>query len=86
MNFTRTSLLTGPKLPKPLSNHAMVLIEGDLVVIGGITAGPKLSSDLFRLTCANRKCKWYPLQHQLKIARSDMVAITIPNDYLHHQP
>ena len=64
----------------------MVQIEGDLVVIGGITAGPKLSSDLFRLTCANRKCKWYPLQHQLKIARSDMVAITIPNDYLHHQP
>ena len=77
-------------LAKPRWAHAMVNLEGDLVVIGGQVQIEssldekylEISSDLLRLTCYNRNCNWEKLSQQLKNPRSNMVAIVLPDEFL----
>ena len=77
-----TNLVKGPPLPKPLSGHATVQLDGDLVVIGGVTLNAKLSPDLLRLSCSNGLCTWIKLPQQLKTPRMEMVATVITYDML----
>ena len=73
-------------LAKPRWAHAMVNLEGDLVVIGGQVQidekNLEISSDLLRLTCSNGNCNWEKLSQQLKNPRSNMVAIVLPDEFL----
>ena len=77
-------------LAKPRWAHAMVNLEGDLVVIGGQVQIEssldekylEISSDLLRLTCYNRNCNWEKLSQQLKNPRSNMVALVLPDEFL----
>ena len=78
-------IFIGPPLPKPLSSHAMVHIDGDLVVIGGKTPTKHyldVSSDLLRLSCSNGKCNWFQLPQKLQTPRYSMVAVVLPDDFL----
>ena len=71
-------------MPKPLAGHAMLQIEEDLVVIGGIQnlSDSQSSSALLKLTCPSGKCNWYPLPQKLKTARRSMVTTIIPDELL----
>jgi outer membrane protein assembly factor BamB len=53
----------------------------DLVVMGGHCNGSD-SSAFYQLSAENGKLKWEKMKPELKIARSDFVAMTIPTDHL----
>ena len=70
----------GNPLPKPLNGHAIVTIGGDIIVIGGWD-GDDNQSALYKLECKNGDCQWSILPQTLKIARGQMVAMAIPDDF-----
>ena len=66
-------------MPIPLFEHGMVNFGTDLVVMGGITTGTEcFSSAFYQLSAENGKLKWEKMKPELKIARADFVAMTIP--------
>ena len=75
-------LFTGPNLLHGTYGHAMVKINDDLIVIGGITP-ITISSALYRLTYSNGQLQWFNLTQKFKIPRSNMVAVSIPPDFFH---
>ena len=74
----------GNPFPKPLRGHALVSIGSDIIVIGGISDVRQeyvRHSSLYKLSCKNGDCQWTTLPQSLKFARSDMVAMAIPDDF-----
>ena len=67
-------------LPKSISDHAIVRIGGDIVVIGGYD-GVDYQSALYKLTCSDGNCQWHTLPDTLRFARANMIAIAIPDDF-----
>ena len=61
----------------------MVRIGNDLVVVGGAVGGTHLhfSKSLFKLSCFNNNCQWETLIQELKIPRTNSVAVAIPDDF-----
>ena len=70
----------GNPLPKPLKDHAIVSIGGDIIVIGGWD-DINDQSNLYKLSCYNEDCQWTTLPQTLKVHRDDMVAVAIPDDF-----
>ena len=68
----------GTDLPKPLQSHGMVNYGTDLVVMGGYSSGSR-SSSFYQLSVENGIFKWEKMKPELKIPRSDFVAMTIPD-------
>ena len=68
----------GPKLPKPVYSHAMVIFKKrDVVVIGGHN-GFVAQSSMYHLACGTAvitECEWQTLKQELKHPRYDLVAI-----------
>jgi len=72
----------GPELLEKRFRHGMVRLDSDLIAIGGYNRVSKHLSSMERLTCRNgiTTCKWTLLSQKLKRARSQFVAIAIPDD------
>ena len=72
----------GPYLPKPLLAHSMVSTENSLVVLGGVDNFDEdsVSKDLFELSCLESGCQWREMEQKLKVGRSHMVAMMVPDD------
>ena len=72
----------GNPLPKPLKDHAIVSIGGDIIVIEGYDGyAYDDQSNLYKLSCYNEDCQWTTLPQTLKVHRDDMVAVAIPDDF-----
>ena len=67
-------------MPNKLENHEMVQLDKDVVIIGGYVPYVGDQSSLHRLTCQNRNCEWKTLTQQLKVARTEFVAMLIPDE------
>ena len=70
-------------MPKKLTHARIVSIDGDIIVIGGLdySQNREEQSALYKLSCKSGNCQWTTLPQSLEIARSDMVAIAIPDDF-----
>ena len=74
-------MLLGPSLPKTLGGHAMVTLDKDIVVIGGMSSdGSQYQSSLYILSCHNKGCGWTTMTQTLQVARSSHVAMLIPDE------
>ena len=75
----------GNPLPKKLSGIGIVSIGGDIIVIGGLgydhNYNYKYQSAIYKLSCQNGNCQWTTLPQSLKFARSNMIAVAIPDDF-----
>ena len=60
----------------------MVSTENSLVVIGGVDNFDEdsVSKDLFELCCLESGCQWREMEPKLKVGRSHMVAMMVPDD------
>ena len=70
-------LYVGPNLPKPLGQHAMVTGDTELVVIGGTK--PPVQTSMYHFSCQNRNCKWQKMDQELEAARTNVVAMIVPD-------
>jgi hypothetical protein len=50
-----------------------------VIVIGGYSNGDGVQSSMYKLICDQLECKWSAMEQQLKIARSHVVAMLIPD-------
>ena len=67
-------------MPKGLSGHSMLEIQGDLFVFGGYLPYSS-QSEIHKMSCSSGICSWTSINQELKVARSLLVAISVP-DYL----
>ena len=75
-------LALGPKLPKTLAGHSMVEIHGDVFTFGGFYNGVDgYNSAIYRFTCSSGICSWSTINQELKVARSNIVAIPVPDNF-----
>ena len=75
-------IFTGPNLTTKIEKHQMIRAGYDLIVIGGATIDKTVSNSLFKLSCADQNCTWQTLNISLKHARSDFVAVAVPDMFL----
>ena len=78
-------VISGPALPQALFGNVVVTNpEGDgvLVVGGNGSAGPGGHRDtLYELICtSDGQCQWVELPQKLQVARSDHIAMLVPDD------
>ena len=72
--------ISGPNLPKRVTEHSMVEYGDSLLLIGGYDDDSyELLNSIFSLTCESRICVWTELSHKLSIGRMDMVTAIIPD-------
>ena len=64
----------------------MVNYGTDLVVMGGYSDGSGSSSSFYQLSVENGIFKWEKMKPELKIPRSNFVAMTIPDHLVDVQP
>ena len=64
----------GPSLNTGLSDHQMVRIGLDLIVLGGFN-GSRRTAILYKLSCTNNQCEWETLSQKLAIPKDNFVAI-----------
>ena len=77
----------GPTLPTGLEGSSMVELGENLFLIGGF--GPSsgcfdvsgYQTEIQKLTCVSGSCSWTTLTQQLKVARQQLVAIPVDNDF-----
>ena len=73
------SLSLGPTLPKTLYGPSMVEMQGDTFLFGGYGGG--YNSAIYQITCSSGICSWSTLNQELKVARTETVAIRVPNNF-----
>ena len=64
-------------MPKTLYGHSMLEIQGDLFVFGGFYVGSQ--SAIYKLSCSSGLCNWTTINQELKIARENLVAMSVPD-------
>ena len=80
-NFS-SFLTLGPALPKALRGSSMVELGDNLYIIGGFSNdGSGLQNEIHQLSCISGLCSWTTLTQQLKVARQQLVAIPVDNDF-----
>ena len=87
MIFFIDIFVLGPDLPKPLTYHQMVSVDGTVIAISGNTMQCRRgicrvgdhSNSLYKLVC-NQNCRWKELPQKVTVARRDFVAMTIPDE------
>ena len=79
---------TGNPLPKKLSYPAAVSIDGDMFLIGGYEYLKGWPSQIYKLSCKSGDCQWTALKRPgtvlpqaLRLGRSQMVAVAVPDDF-----
>ena len=80
MNDMKRGWFPGPYLPKPLLAHSMVSSKNSVVILGGLDNVDGVSKDLFELSCLETGCQWREMEQKLKVGRSHMVALMVPDD------
>ena len=65
-------------MPKALYGHSMLEIQGDLFVFGGDASGDGYQSAIYKMSCSSAVCNWTTTNQELKIARSFLVAMPVP--------
>ena len=73
-------LTLGPTLPKKCNRHEMVDIGEHLYIIGGDDGNDYLN-EIQKLTCVSSVCSWTTLTQQLKVGRSNTVAIPVIDSF-----
>ena len=74
-------LTLGPALPKALSGHSMLEIQGDVFLLGGGDSFIVYNSAIYQLSCSSGICSWATLNQGLKVARTYTVAIPVPDSF-----
>ena len=64
-------------MPKELSGHSMLEIQGDLFVFGGSSS--VIQSEIHKMSCSSAVCSWTTINQELKVARNDLVAMSVPD-------
>ena len=81
MNYRDYYTILGPTFHKKMDHHQIVNIGMDLIAVGGVS-NRQYSGYLHKFSCENQNCKWEKLPKELKIPRSEFVAIPVPNDFV----
>ena len=64
-------------MPKALSSHSMLEIQGDLFVFGGYSSG--YQTEIHKMSCSSAVCSWTTINQELKVARGHLVAMSVPD-------
>ena len=80
-SFYSFLLTLGPPLPKGLYGHSIVEIQGDAFLFGGEESSKNYNSAIYQLTCSSGNCSWSTLNQELKVARTQTVAIPVPDNF-----
>ena len=72
--------IIGPALPKDLFGSSMIEIQGGAFLFGGEDGG-SYNSAIYQLSCSSGICSWETLNQGLKVARSYIVAIPVPDPF-----
>ena len=64
-------------MPKVLSDHSMLEIQGDLFVFGGYSSASQ--SEIHKMICLSEVCSWTTINQELKFARHYLVAMSVPD-------
>ena len=59
----------------------MLQIQGDVFVFGGKDQEDVDQTEIYKLSCYNEDCTWTTLNQTLKIKRSHLVAIAVPDSF-----
>ena len=65
-------------MPKTLWGHSMLEIQGDLFVFGGVSSDVE-QTEIHKMSCSSEVCSWATINQELKVARNNLVAITVPH-------
>ena len=68
-------------MPKVLYGHSMLEIQGALFVFGGRDENGGYQTEIHKISCSSGVYSWTTINQESKIARSLLVAISVP-DYL----
>ena len=66
-------------MPKTLEGHSMLEIQGDLFVFGGYLSDGGWQSAIYKMSCLSGVCSWTTINEELKVARDNLVAISVPD-------
>ena len=70
----------GPALPKALTGHSLLEIQGDIFLFGGEKDSGYISA-IYHFKCSSGICSWATLDQALKFARGEIVAIPVPDSF-----
>ena len=59
----------------------MLEIQGDVFLFGGEDSSYVYNSVIYQLSCSSGICSWATLNQGLKVARSYIVAIPVPDPF-----
>ena len=59
----------------------MLEIHGDAYIFGGMDSDWNENSAIYQITCSSGICSWSTLNHELKVARYNPVAIRVPDNF-----
>ena len=77
-SFISFLLTLGPALPTATTTTSLLEIQGDVYAFGGWD-GKTRQSAIHKLSCSSSVCKWTTLNQKLKVGRSQLVAIPVPD-------
>ena len=64
-------------MPKELSGHSMLEIQGDLFVFGGFD--DSYQTEIHKMSCSSEVCSWTTINQELNVARCCLVAMSVPD-------
>ena len=67
-------------MPKRLEGLSVVVLGGDLYVMGGNDENNDYQTAIHRLSCLSSNCVWTTINQELKVGREFQVAMAVPND------
>ena len=73
-------LTLGPPIPKGLDGVSMLEIQGDVFLFGGTEQWSK-NSEIYQFSCSSGICSWTTINQSLNVARSNLVAIPVPDSF-----
>ena len=68
-------------MPKALTGHSLLEIQGDIFLFGGEDSNDNYNSAIYQLSCSSGICSWATHDQGLKFAREDAVAIPVPDSF-----
>ena len=68
-------------MPKGLSGHSMLEIQGDLFVFGGWDENLNEQLAVHKMSCSSEVCSWTTINQELKVARELLVAMSVPDHF-----
>ena len=66
-------------MPKGLSGHSMLEIQGGLFVFGGRDENGGYQTEIHKISCSSGECSLTTINKELKVARQNPVAMSVPD-------